>query len=225
MDAGRNRGEHLVRIYVEGGGSKNTSLSAELRLGFQIFFSKARVSKKPRVVACGGREAAYDAYCSAVREGKPAMLLIDSEVSVQAQFEEGENHTWRPWEQLKSRKNQKGEHCDPWDKIGEDTDCHLMVQVMESWFLADVDEVEMYFGSGFKKNKFPKDDENIERIAKSKIENIFKSSTNETKNGKYDKGRDSFKILGRIDPNKIMLRSKWANRFILLVNEKMESSQ
>jgi len=42
------------------------------------------------VVACGSRQMAYEDYCVAVRNGQPAMLLVDSEAPVQEQFEDGD---------------------------------------------------------------------------------------------------------------------------------------
>jgi len=151
------------------------------------------------------------------------MLLVDSETDVQDIFEDGDIHDWKPWEQLQSRKDQFGNRCDLWEKIGEDTDCHLMVQMMESWFLADVDVVKAHYNGGFKEGRFPGDNEDIEKISKKKIEAILKSSTKETNKKEYDKGQDSFVILGQIDPEKVRIRSKWANRFLCLLSEKIDS--
>jgi hypothetical protein len=36
-------------------------------------------------------------------------------------------------------------------------------------------------------------------------------------------GRDSFVILGQIDPGKVRARSKWAERFLCLLKEKIDS--
>ena len=213
----------MVRIYVEGGGAHNPNLVHDVRQGFQLFFIKAGFRVKPRVVACGGRNQAYDNYCTAIKAGLPAMLLVDSEAPVQEKFEQGDPSDWKPWEQLQSRKNQAGVQCDPWERVGVDTDCHLIVQMMESWFLADVDAVKAYFKSGFKADKFPGGDENVENITKEKIEAILKAATANTKKESYDKGRDSFIILGQIDPAKVRARSKWADRFLCLLKEKIES--
>jgi hypothetical protein len=122
----------MVKIYVEGGGDRNPSLARDLRRGFQSFFTNADFEKKPAVVACGSRQTAYEDYCLAVANGQTAMLLVDSEAPVQEQFEQGDIRDWKPWEQLQSRTNSAGEQCDLWTAIGEKTDCHLMVQMMES---------------------------------------------------------------------------------------------
>jgi len=213
----------MVKIYVEGGGYHNPSLAQDCRKGFKQFFNNAGFEKRPSVVACGSRRMAYEDYCVAVKNGQPAMLLVDSEAPIQEQFEQGDLYNWKPWEQLNSRTDQAGNKCDPWDKMGNDTDCHLMVQMMESWFLADVDTVKSYFKAGFKDLKFPNKDENIEDISKDRIEDILASSTKNTSKTEYKKGRDSFTLLGKIDPAKVGARSKWSKRFLSLLKERMDS--
>ena len=212
----------MVRVYVEGGGDHNPNLVHDVRQGFQSFFVKSGIRMKPRVIACGSRVRAYEDYCIAVERGWPAMLLVDSEAPVFEKFEQGDPRDWKPWEQLRSRKDQSGVQCDPWESVGADADCHLMVQMMESWFLADADAVKAYFKDGFKADKFPNCDENIEKITKAKTEAILKASTAGTKKGCYIKGRDSFIILSRIDPKKVRARSKWAERFLQLLTEKID---
>ena len=214
----------MVRIYVEGGGDHNPSLAHDVRQGFQSFFVKSGIKMKPRVIASGSRIKAYEDYCIAVKSGLPAMLLVDSEAPVFERFVQGTHHDWKPWEQLQSRKDQAGVQCDPWEKVGSDADCHLMVQMMETWFLADVDAMKAYFKGGFKANMFPNDDENIEEISKTRTEAILKASTAETKKEGYIKGRDSFIILSQVDPKKVRARSKWADRFLRLLTEKTEQT-
>lgn len=213
----------MVKVYVEGGGHQNSTLAQDVHKGFQSFFTKAGFDKRPAVVVCGSRQMAYNDYCIAIKAGKSAMLLVDSESPVQEEFEKGNIHDWKPWEQIQSRKDQSGNKCDKWERIGVDTDCHLMVQMMESWFLADVEALKKYFSEGFKETKFPKDDENIEKMSKKKIEDIFNSSTKDTKKEGYKKGRDSFIILSQIDPQKVRSRSKWAERFLCLLKERIDS--
>lgn len=175
------------------------------------------------MVACGSRKMAYDDYCVAVKNGQPAMLLVDSEAPVQEQFEGGDIYSWKPWEQLLSRTDQSGNKCDLWNKVGNDTDCHLMVQMMESWFLADVETVKSYYKAGFKEDRFPSSDENIEAISKERVEDILTASTKNTIKAEYRKGRDSFTILGKVDPAKVCARSKWSERFLYLLKEKMDT--
>jgi hypothetical protein len=139
----------VVKLYVEGGGHAAV-LRTACREGFTQFIMKAGLKKRPRVVACGSRFDAYDSFWTAINNGDDAMLLIDSEEAVPGDCQQGENKSeWLPWPHLKQREG------DGWERPNgnADTDCHLMVQVMESWFLADRDTLKAFFGRGFKERK------------------------------------------------------------------------
>jgi hypothetical protein len=79
--------------------------------------------------------------------------------------EDYEIHTWKPWYHLERRTNDSGQSVDNWKKPsnGNDTYCHLMIQMMETWFLVDIDTLKDYYGKGFNENAMPKqkDIENI----------------------------------------------------------------
>ncbi len=211
-----------VKLFVEGGGKNNKQLASDARRGFSHFLSDARLQgNRPKVIPCGTRNDAYENYRIAVENSELAVLLVDSEAPVESEFETGDIHNWKPWEQLRSRKDDLGRQCDNWEVIGSDTDCHLMVQMMETWFLADVKAVKEYYKHNFKKEEFPKKDVDIEQISKDKVYSILKKSISEAKASTYDKGRDSFRILERLNAEKVKARSKWANRFFTLLAEKM----
>lgn len=114
----------MVKLYVEGGGDSN-ELKSRCREGFREFVTKAGVKNRPRIIACGSRNNAFEDYCTAIENGEDAMLLVDSEAPVRA------TNVGKPWDHLKDR--------DGWQPPAQaaDADCHLMVQVMESWFVAD----------------------------------------------------------------------------------------
>lgn len=72
----------MVKLYVEGGGDAALLRSA-CREGFAKFSGKAGLAgHMPRVVACGSRADAYDSFCTALRSGEAAMLLVDSEAPI-----------------------------------------------------------------------------------------------------------------------------------------------
>jgi len=212
----------MVKVYVEGGGNQNPGLAQDVRKGFKQFFEKAGFNNKPAVIVCGSRQSAYEDYCLAVSNGTPAVLLVDSEAPIDEKCQQGEIINWKPWEHLQNRKNSKGELCDLWEKVGNDIDCHLMVQMMEAWFLADVDAVKAYYRHGFSDSKFPSDSEDIEKISKTRIKEILTKAADETAKAGYSKGRDSFAILELLDPSKVEARSNWAKRFIYLLKEKID---
>lgn len=211
----------MVKLYVEGGGD-SASLKTACREGFTTFITSAGLKKRPRVVACGSRQDAFDSFCTAIAAGEDAMLLVDSEAPVAATSQQGDDASkWLPWPHLKQRVG------DGWDKpqVSHDTDCHLMVQLMESWFLADRDALKAFFGNGFKENQLPAAQRAIEGIAKADVYAALQNATADCKTkAPYGKGEHSFKILARISPAKVIAASPWANRFIIELKRKMDGA-
>ena len=198
----------MVKLFVEGGGDAPTLKSA-CRHGFTTFITKAGLKKRPKVVACGSRRDAFESFCTAVKQGEDAMLLVDSEAPVAAIHQSGQPNTWLPWGHLLQRDN--------WTKPANssDTDCHLMVQVTESWFLADRDCLAHFFGQSFKSNQLPAVANPLEGIAKLAVYDALGRATAHCKpKGEYGKGEHSFKLLALIDPNKVAASSPWVKRFI-----------
>lgn len=197
----------MVNLYVEGGGD-SASLKTNCRKGFTEFITKAGLKNRPKIVACGSRRNAFESFCIAVANGTEAILLVDSEDVIDALHE---TNNFQPWLHLKKREGDK------WDKpaTSNDVDCHLMVQVMESWLLADRPCVQAFFGNGFNSNKLPASERRIESVAKSEIYRAMKDATANCKTkSQYDKGEHSFELLARIDPKKVVAASHWAKRFI-----------
>jgi hypothetical protein len=207
----------MVKLFVEGGGNRK-ALESECRAGFTVFITRSGIKKRPRVVACGSRENAYDSFCTAIQNGEDAFLLIDGEDAVDAQHQQRQPDTWQPWAHLKARPG------NGWDKPQHsvDTDCHLMVQIMESWFLADRDVLKTFFGQGFRENALPAANNTIEGIAKQQVYDALAQATSNCKTKTaYGKGEHSFKLLTKIDPAKVTQASPWAKRFVDELRKKM----
>ncbi|NNM68358.1 MAG: DUF4276 family protein [Gallionella sp.] len=214
----------MVKLYVEGGGDA-TALKTACREGFAEFLKKAGLTgHMPRIVACGGRNDAYDSFCTAIKNGEPAMLLVDSEEAVAVAAQPGDaskrqdRDKWLPWQHLKQRKG------DGWDKPPDssDTDCHLMVQCMESWFLADRDTLKDFFAQGFKEARLPAAANSPEAIAKQTVYDSLASATHECKTkAQYGKGEHSFKLLALISSTKVTAMSPWALRFVEQLKARM----
>ena len=200
-----------ITIYVEGGGD-TAALKARCRRAFSSFLEKAGFTgKMPKIVARGSRNSAYESYCIAVKQGNEALLLIDSEAFIQNM--DGEPMNRNPWEHLKTHDN--------WQRPegATNADCHLMVQVMESWFLVDITALERYYGNGFNAKALP-NHPNIEQIPKTDVEKALNTSTKMTNKKGYSKSRDSFEILASIDPAKVARKSVWASRFISVLSKR-----
>lgn len=213
-----------MKLYVEGGGD-STALKTACREGFSKFLEKAGFKgRMPRVVACGSRSDAFDSFCTAIRNREPAILLVDSEVSVLEAAQPGDTakredrDQWLPWLHLQQNQG------DGWNapEGSEDLQCHLMVQCMEAWLLADRATLKQFFGQGFKDNALPAVTHTLEVIEKAKIYNALATATRDCKTkSAYGKGEHSFKLLAMIDPDKVISTSPWAKRFIETLQMRM----
>jgi len=204
-----------VKIYVEGGGDGG-NLRDRCRCAFAQFakrlFKDTELSaKNPQFVACGSRNEAFDRFCTAIKHNEPCLLLIDSEAPVS---------TKSPWLHLQSRSNDTN-----WRKPenAEEDQCHLMVQCMEAWFIADKNAIEQYYGKDFHSNRLP-DSTDIEKIDKQQLLDALENASRDTIKGRYGKGKHSFGILAEIDPKKVELASRWAKRFFDVLRERMKNS-
>jgi hypothetical protein len=139
----------MVKVFVEGGGHK--SLDIELRQAFSKLFAEAGIRNRPRVVACGARNAAYNGFCKAIEKGENALLLVDSEDLVDpAHDPDVSGEDAQPWAHLHKR--------DGWIQPAKSTDddCHLMVVTMETWLVADKKTWPSFLGRGSTQTPCPR---------------------------------------------------------------------
>lgn len=190
-----------VRIFVEGGGNTR-ELKTRCRDGFRQFFVNAGLDHRLLAVFPGGaRTEAYKSFKHEVESGRVGdlvVLLVDAEAPVGSPS---------VWIHLRSQ--------DGWarpDRCGEDN-AHLMVQCMEAWFLADPDALALYFGRGFNARALPKRS-NIEETPMVDIEASLRNATQRSSKGRYNKGRHSFDVLARLDPQKVLAAAPHAKRLI-----------
>ena len=173
-------------LYIEGGG-EGKDLRSRFRKGWRAFFGAAGVGSRTKIVRGAGRQQTFKRFVSAVsepRSGTIPLLLVDSEGAVAA------GHS--VWQHLLTR--------DGWRKpkgAGEDH-AFLMVQVMETWFLADRAALRRYFGEGFR-DKAVRQWPILEDVPKSTVLDALESAT-KTCRKSYAKGRISFELLGEVDP-------------------------
>ena len=178
-------------------------------MGFSSFFEKASLAgRMPRVIACGGRQAAFDKFRTALHssnEEEFIVLLVDSEGPVV----EGAG----PWRHLGTR--------DGWHRPGDasDENAHLMVECMENWLLADKDGLAAYFGPGFSRSALPARPD-IESVPKAEVLEGLRNATRQSRKGEYGKGRHSFDILEQADSARILVASPHASRLIDTLKEK-----
>ncbi len=175
-----------VRIFIEGGGIASDEVFTE---GWRKFFVAAGLlGKMPRVVRGEGREQTFDKFRTALQRRRPnelPILLVDSEGPVVP----GRS----AWEHLHNQDN--------WNQLpgAADDSAYLMVQVMETWFLADRDALRRSFGPSLNENHF-REWPDLEAVPKDTVLNAMEMSTANCQRP-YSKGKVSFELLGQIDPD------------------------
>ena len=188
-----------VRIFIEGGGTASDGVFTE---GWRKFFVAAGLlGRMPRVVRGEGREQTFDKFKTALQRqsrDEVVILLVDSEGPVAA------GHS--TWQHLRSRDN--------WEQPqgAADDSAYIMVQVMETWFLADRDALRSFFGPQLNENHFSQWP-NLEDVDKETVLNALERATSNCQKP-YRKGRVSFGLLGRIDPQQVAVACPHANQLL-----------
>jgi Domain of unknown function (DUF4276) len=189
-----------VAIYMEGGGD-GANTKAALRQGMDVFLRQLKDAVRARswhsrLVCCGGRNQAYEAFTNARASGEMSVvvLLVDAEGPV--------NGSSRA--HLTAR--------DRWDlqEIGDEV-VHLMIQTMEAWIVADREALAGYYGQHFRKNALPAT-QNLETLSKVAIADALARSTQKTRKGVYHKTRHGGDLLKRIDPQIVRRRCPACDR-------------
>lgn len=198
-----------IRIYIEGGGDSNNT-KASIRKGFSQFFKElvdlARSKEIGwKIIVCGSRNNAFRDFKNALESHQNAfnVLLVDAEAPV--------NNS--PWEHLNKRDNWTPPEID-------DIYCHLMVQTMEAWMIADVETLKNFYGKGFKENAIPKT-LNVEKIDKSALASSLKEATRNTSKGEYQKIKHASKLLEMLDVEKVRQASFHCDGLFKILSEKM----
>lgn len=198
-----------IYIYVEGGGD-STKTWTVIRRGFSIFLKDLREIADKRkigfhIIPCGPRGAAKNDFFTALESNPNAfnVLLVDSESPVDKE----------PWKHLLDQ--------DGWklDEIHNEQ-CHLMVQLMESWLIADIDALKRFYGKDFKVKVIPRNP-HVEEIPKHDVETSLKKATGKTQIGEYHKIHHGPKILELLDVSRVRKAAPHCNRLFETLSEKM----
>lgn len=197
-----------VRIYIEGGGDGKDS-KAKLRQGFSLFLKEICATARSKkigwnIILCGSRNTAFRDFKNALEDHPNAfnILLVDAEAPYK---------TTSPWQHLKNRDN--------WSSLdADDNCCHLMIQTMEAWLIADITALENYYGQGFNTNAIPKNS-NVEEIDKETIEVALKIATKNTGKGEYHKINHAAKLLELLNVEKVCRSAPYCDRFFATLTQ------
>lgn len=205
---------------MEGGGD-TAAQKAELRQGFDGLLDRLKSSARDkrlgwRVVPCGARQAAYDAFINAV-EANPErsnVLLVDSETLVAPCIGHG-------GEDAPVRVAHLGQ-SDGWDLSTVNPQAvHLMAQCMEAWVVADPASLSSFYGQRFLSNALPVR-ANLEEEPKQDVYHKLERATTATQKGAYRKIAHAGRLLQKIDSQMIEQRcprfaefTRWLNGTII----------
>ncbi|HEV2136923.1 MAG TPA: DUF4276 family protein [Terracidiphilus sp.] len=178
-------------MYVEGGGDNKDTIK-RCNEGFAAYCKKlVPENRRPAIIACGGRNEAFDRFCIAVRNSRAddlCALLVDAECPVKRPTPEQHLHERDGWD---------------FPVLGRHK-TFLMVQAMEAWFLADREVLSSFYDGGFLAKSLPGSAMNIEVIRKEVLEPALKHASKPTESkGEYHKVKHGFALLSQIDPAKV----------------------
>src|SRR3990172_9056803 len=193
-----------IAIYVEGGGD-HTHQKADLRRGFDALLRTQKDSAglqrlRWKLVPCGGRNAAYEAFINALRTEAAAVnvFLVDSEEGLSHESADKPRNA-------RERVAHLSQH-DGWDlRTATAESIHLMVRCMETWIVADADALAQFYGEGFVRKALPAR-QNLEDEPKPDIYVKLTRATRNTHKGEYCKIKHASQLLSHINPDKTIRR-------------------
>jgi hypothetical protein len=161
-----------IRIYFEG--------DDKLRPGFNTFFKDIKETARQqrldvKSVATNGTPSGDFAKALKSHPDWINLLLLDSE---------------GPLEVISERQRQVASF--------DGANVFWMIELMESWFLADCDALEKYYGQGFNSNALP-GNRQVQNISKKDVIDGLKRATEKTKPGRYHKTKHAPNLLALVD--------------------------
>ena len=176
-----------IRIYYEGDKRLRPGLLSFLES--EISIARQR-SIRFQLITGGSANITIERFIQGVEANPDAfnILLVDSD--------RPDNGTLI--ESIKARST--------WDtRIGanvQDDQIHFMVQIMESWFLADKDALARYYGRDFRSNRLPQNP-NVEHVPKDDVIRGLTDAASDTSQRTYHKTKHAPALLREIDPTKV----------------------
>lgn len=193
MEERRDRRDPVVtriRIYFEG--------DDQLRMSFHQFFRVGETRGKGSIQLVAAHGDPIGEYRIAQRKHPESVniLLLDSEQALDG---------------TGLRQQQVAEF--PADRI------FWMVELMESWFLADREAVERYYNDArFQESSLPPNPQ-VEKIPKKDVLDGLKEATRSTQKGRYNKTRHAPGILKTINRDKVTGSVPQCRRLFDLLND------
>lgn len=189
-----------IYIYFEG--------DPQLRRGFGQFLSTIReVARGKRItfqlVACGARPVRDFMIALESQPEAFNVLLLDSEGP-----DDG-----RLYDRLAQH-----DHWHPPGGIVPPEQVHFMVQLMESWFLADVERLALYYGKNFQPNRLPPSPQ-VEQVPKDDVLNGLRGATTDTQKRSYHKTGHAPDLLASVNPQRVRAAAPHCERLFSVLEQ------
>jgi hypothetical protein len=150
-----------------------------------------------QVIVCGPRTEAFASFKLGMKTHPAAfnVLIVDSEAPA----------TGPVWDHVRRH--------DGWSRPVDtlDSQCHLMVQAVEAWIIADPGTLTGFYGQGFLENAIPRT-EDVESIGKDRLLPALEQATRGTRKGKYHKIDHCAALLERMVPSRVQARARHCDR-------------
>jgi hypothetical protein len=106
--------------------------------------------------------------------------------------------------------------------FGDDS-IHLMIQIMETWIVADPDVVAAYYKQHFLKTALPKG-QDLEEVGKEQIYGSLQHATMKSQKKEYRKIRDAAALLEKSDPAKVRRRCSSCDRLFVILTQRIDAA-
>lgn len=196
-----------IRVYFDG--------DPKLRPGFDELFGELHRAAREcgiaiHFVGCKARTAksfrlALEDYPDALN-----LLLMDAESPVSSTD---------AWEHLRTRSDNQVSRPQG-TSAGQ---AHLMVQLMESWFLADREMLSRFYGQKFLASRLPARAD-VENVAKKDVISTLRAATRRTPKGDYHKTRHAPELLARLSRERVCDASPWCKRLFETIERAIEAA-
>ncbi len=210
-----------MQLIIEGGG--DPASSKPLKQAFRAFIRRAVPNCRypPRIIDSGSHDDSLKFFAQQLRrKDVTSILLVDSEAPVP----DGVGKIKFVNNKGKLYSNQ-GEHSLP-EEVADQV--YSMVQMMESWLLADPEALANYYGQDFHAANLPRNP-NVEQVSKTDIERGLTAAVRNTGEKHYHKVKHGFDLIGKadeqrppsemskrrsVDPTRVRVASRHCNDFL-----------
>ena len=223
-----------IFIYVEGGYTADQK--SVLRIGFDQLLNAqkeaARVKRlRWKLVFSGSRNGAYWNFINAVKRADAVtlcVLLVDSEEGLTPESPVAADETPAHARQRKlADAKVRRDHVvarDRWDLSDVPPErVHLMVRCMETWIVADSQQLKVYYGKNFHDKCLPTR-ANLEDEPKDDLSAKLARATKDTTKLEYTKINHAGKLLGQIHADHVTARCPRFATFTRWLGEKIDEA-